>query len=60
VTRGVQRWIVTSLALVSCSFLLVGFNYRILYPIALFVFGIAIHRRQYPHHLQTEEPRSDP
>lgn len=43
VTRGAVRWVVALPSLASCAFLLSGFSYGILYPLALFVTGAAIH-----------------
>ena len=44
VTRGAMRWVVTLPALASCTFLLSGFNFGIIYPVALLLGGAAIHR----------------
>jgi amino acid transporter len=42
--RGLQRWVVTPLALLSCGFLLAGFSYKILYPILLLAIGMMCQR----------------
>jgi amino acid transporter len=41
---GLQRWLLTPLALSSCGFLLAGFSYTILYPVLLFVIGMMCQR----------------
>ncbi|HWR10807.1 MAG TPA: APC family permease [Rectinemataceae bacterium] len=40
-----RRWIVTALAALSCGFLLSGFNWWILYPLALLLVGYLGYRR---------------
>lgn len=42
--RRVRRWVITSLASISCVFLLAGFNFWILYPIGLLVIGYVRYR----------------
>lgn len=44
VDRGLRRWVLTPLALLSCGFLLAGFSYRILYPILLLGLGMTCQR----------------
>jgi amino acid transporter len=44
IERGAQRWLLTPLALLSCGFLLAGFSYKILYPIALLALGMMCRR----------------
>jgi amino acid transporter len=44
IERGARQWLLTPLALLSCGFLLAGFTYRILYPMALMVMGMLFHR----------------
>lgn len=44
IARGMQRWMLTPIALVSCSLLLAGFSYEIFYPLALMALGVACQR----------------
>jgi len=43
ITRGALRWAAILPASVSCAFLLSGFDYGIIYPVALLLTGAAIH-----------------
>jgi ABC-type transport system involved in cytochrome c biogenesis permease component len=42
--HGLQRWLLTPFALLSCGFLLAGFSYRILYPLTLLAIGMMCQR----------------
>jgi amino acid transporter len=44
IERGLQRWLLTPLALLSCGFLLAGFSYKILYPVVLLALGMMCQR----------------
>lgn len=55
--RRAQRWLLTPLALLSSGFLLAGFSYTILYPIALLILGILCQFVTAPsRHLSSEGP----
>lgn len=44
IERRPRRWLLSSLALLSCGFLLAGFSYKILYPIVLLAVGMMCQR----------------
>ncbi|RKT27578.1 amino acid/polyamine/organocation transporter (APC superfamily) [Paraburkholderia sp. RAU2J] len=58
--HGLSRWLLTPVALLACGFLLAGFNYQVLYPIALLALGSACWRsrdaRQIAHMAGNDPP----